>query len=227
MTERLTKYRVNACFTWLRGLTSVFILLVAAVSARAEIVDRIVAVVNDEIITYTMLNEAFAPYEKQIRAQNYSFAKEMEIRFRFRENLIQKLVDQKLTEQEVKRLGIKITDSEIEEAIERTKSMNYMTDEQLRQELAKSGMTMALYKKEMEQQLMKTRLIQYEVKSKIVITDEEVRSYFEKNRSDFGEKPFKDVEKTISDRLYKEQVEKMFKKWISDLRKNAHIKIIQ
>lgn len=218
--------KIRSLRLFCRYITPLLIVLAASV-ASAEIVDRIVAVVNDEIITYSMLNEEFAPYEKQIRAQNYPFAKEMEIRFRFRENLIERLVDQKLTEQEVKRLGITIADKEVDEAIERTKSMNSLTDEMLRTELKKNGMTMARYKQEMRQQLLKTRLIQYEVKSKIVITAEEIKEYYDRNKAELGNKPFEESKKKISDMLYQKQVDKMFKNWISDLRENAHIKIIQ
>ncbi len=205
------------------------ILLVAFPSAVAfaEIVDRIVAVVNDEIITYSVLNEAFAPYDKKIKQQNYSFSKEMEVRFRFREQLIGQLVDQKLTEQEVRKLGIEISEKEIDQAIERTKSVNSITDEQLRDMLAQDGMSIELYRKNMKQQLLKTRLIQYEVKSKIVITNKEIEDYYNKNKSEFGEKPLKEVEATINDKIYQSQVQITFEKWLKDLRKNAHVKIIQ
>ncbi len=210
-------------FLWL------FIFLSVAPSGviAGEVVDRIVAVVNDEIITYTMLNEAFAPYDKKIKEQNYPFAKEMEVRFRFREKLIGQLVEQKLTEQEVKTLGIEISEKEIDAAIERTKSSNNINDEQLRGMLEKDGLTVEMYRKNMRQQLLKTRLIQYEVKSKIVITNIEIEDYYKKNKSEFEEKKLEEVETAIHNKLYQTQVQVMFEKWLKDLRKNAHVKIIQ
>lgn len=201
--------------------------MIPSFSFSAEIVDRIVAVVNDELITYTMLNEAFKPYEKRIKAQNFSFTKEMEIRFEFRERVINQMIDEKITEQEVRRLGIKIGSDEVAAAIERTKSMNSLTDEQLRAMLAKDGLTMAGYKKNIMTQLLRTRLIQYEVKSKIIVTKEEIESYFEANRGEFGEKTLSDATPAITEKIYQAQVEAKFTKWIADLRKKAHIKIIQ
>lgn len=199
---------------------------VSSNSFSAEIVDRIVAVVNDEIITYSTLNEAFRPYEKKIKEQNYPLTKEMEFRFQFRERLINQLIDEKVTEQEVTRLGIKIGSDEVDEAIERTKSMNSLTDEQLRTMLEADGMTMELYKNNMRNQLLRTRLIQYEVKSKIIVTKEEIDSYYEIHKSEFGDKPYSELESIITDKIYQMQVEKKFKKWISNLRDKAHIKRI-
>ncbi len=226
-----TTCRLSLCKGKLFNRKVVFLLLCMcsiAIGVRAsEIVDRIVAVVNDEIITYAALNEAFAPYEKQIQARNYSFAQEMEARFRFREQLIQQLIDQELTEQEANKIGIKISDVEVDEAIERTKSMNLITDEKLRKMLNQDGLTMEGYRKNMKQQLLRTRLIQYEVKSKIIITKEEIQTYYNANKSGYGEKEFADVETSITETLYQEQVKKLFQKWITDLRQNAHIKIIQ
>ena len=215
-------------YLWATLLSLLIIIAVIPSGVTAgEMVDRIVAVVNDDIITYTMLNEAFAPYEKKIKEQNYAFSKEMEVRFRFREQLIGQLVDQKLTEQEVKRLGIEISEKEVDAAIERTKSSNSITDEQLRQMLAQDGLTLELYRKNMKQQLLKTRLIQYEVKSKIVVTNKEIEEYYNKNKSEFGEKTLKEVEATINSKIYQKQVQIMFEKWLKDLRENAHVKIIQ
>ena len=201
--------------------------VVPSASFSAEVVDRIVAVVNDELISYTMLNEAFKPYEKRILEQNYSFSQEMTMRFEFRERVINQMVDEKLTEQEVRRLGIKIGSDEVDAAIEQTKSMNSLTDEQLRKSLAEEGLTMAAYKKNMRNQLLRTRLIQYEVKSKIIVTQEDIESYYNTNKSEFGDKPLEEVTDGVREKVYQSQAEKKFKTWLTDLRGKAHVKIIQ
>lgn len=208
-------------------LTVIVMSSLPAFSYSAEIVDRIIAVVNDEIITYTMLNEAFKPYEKRIKAQNYPFTKEMEIRFQFRERVINQMIDEKITEQEVRRLGIRVDNSEIEAAIERTKSLNSFTDERLRMMLEKEGVTMEAYRKNIRSELLRTRLIQYEVKSKIIVTDGEIEAHFSANKADLEEKTLEEATPEIREKLYRAQVERKFKKWIAALREKAHIKIIQ
>lgn len=78
-----------------------------------EIVDRIVAVVNDDIITYLEVQEAMSPYETQIKSLGYDPEKEQEMLYRVRNDIVKKLVDQKITDQEIERYKIKVSDEDI------------------------------------------------------------------------------------------------------------------
>ena len=57
------------------------------------------------------------------------------------------------------------------------KEARSFTDEQLREGLARQGMTMAEYRKEIKEQILRTKLVNREVKSKIVITKEDIKEY--------------------------------------------------
>lgn len=195
--------------------------------AKSEVIDRIVAIVNDDVVTLTDLKEALAPYEARIRTMGYPLDKEMEMRFKLREDLINQLVEKRLTDQLVTRKGIKIGEEEVDRAIERVKSSNRLTDEALRQQLKAQGLSYENYRKQIREQLLRNRLVSYEVKSKIVITDEEVQAYYDEHKADLGDKPLDELRPYISDQLYQDAVGKKFTKWIADLKKEAHIKIIQ
>lgn len=198
-----------------------------AYSVDREIVDRIVAIVNDELITYSQLTEAFKPFEKKIRERNYSLEQEMEIRFRIRSNLIQQMIDQKLTDQEMTKAKITVSEAEVSGYIERIKQVNSFTDEDLRQQLGKEGVSFEQYTKEIRNLLLRNKLIQYQIKSRIVITPEEIEAYYDDHKDEFGEKTLEDVSLLIQDKLYQVQADERFAKWISDLREDAQIKIIQ
>jgi peptidyl-prolyl cis-trans isomerase SurA len=60
-----------------------------------------------------------------------------------------------------------------------------MTDQQLRDSLEKEGLTMDEYRTQMKNQILRVRLVNREVKSKIVITDEDIRAYYEKNKAQY------------------------------------------
>ena len=102
---------------------------------EAEVVDRIVAVVNDEIISLFEMNQLLQPYEAKIRNLGYSSEKEREMLFKVREDVLNQLIDQKLTDQETRRFRITVSEQEIDNAIERIKEANFYTDEQLRKAL--------------------------------------------------------------------------------------------
>jgi peptidyl-prolyl cis-trans isomerase SurA len=152
----------------------------------AEVVDRIVAIVNDDIITLYDLNQALQPYEDNIDALNYSTEQKRSALFQFRQKLLNELISQKLTEQEVQRYKIAVSEEEIDNYIERIKETKYLTDEELRKSLMEQGLTMDAYRAEIKRQIQRTRLVNREVKSKVVITKEDIAAYYEAHQEKYG-----------------------------------------
>jgi len=157
-------------------------------SHGTEIVDRIVAVVNDDIITLFELNRAIKPYEDKIHALGYSEEKERRMLFKVREGVLNQLIDKKIEDQQIKRSNIKISEEQIDQTIERIKEKNFFSDEDLRLALAKDGLTMEAYRNKIKEEILRTRLISLEVKSKIVITEEDIAAYYEKHLDMYGGK---------------------------------------
>ncbi|MBW1724912.1 MAG: peptidylprolyl isomerase [Deltaproteobacteria bacterium] len=157
-------------------------------SQGAEIVDRIVAVVNDDIITLFELNQSIKPYEDKIHALGYTEEKERRMVFKVREGVLSQLIDRKIEDQQIKRSNIKISEEQIDQTIERIKEKNFFTDEDLRLALAKDGLTMEAYRNKIKEEILGTRLINLEVKSKIVITEEDIAAYYEKHLDTYGGK---------------------------------------
>ena len=156
-----------------------------------EVIDRIVAVVNSDIITLYDLNRAFKPYEENIKALQYAPEKERQTLFQVRKDLLDQLIDSKLADQETARAQITVSETDIDRAIERMKEARSFTDEQLREGLASQGMTMEEYRKELKEQILRTRLVNREVKSKIVITSEDIKAYYDSHQDEYaGEKKY-------------------------------------
>lgn len=154
--------------------------------ANADVVDRIVAIVNDEIITLQELNDELKPYEKRLKESGLTKERETKMLFKLRGDLLKQLIDQKLTDQEVKKAGIKISEQEIDSAIERIKSANFYTDEQLRAALEQEGMSMEEYRRRLRDQILRPRLINYKIKSKIIITKEDIKKYYDSHPEQYG-----------------------------------------
>jgi peptidyl-prolyl cis-trans isomerase SurA len=152
----------------------------------AETVDRIVAVVNDDVITLTELNTLIKPYIEKIRTLGYLPEKEKQMIFKVRDSMLHRLIDEKIEDQEIKREKVEISEHQIDQTIERIKEANYYTDEDLRAGLAKDGLTMDEYRKRIREQMLRTRLVDFNVRSKIVITKEDIKAYYEKNLDKYG-----------------------------------------
>ncbi len=173
------------------GIVTTFVLPGRGNAQEPEIIDRIVAVVNNDIITLYDLNRALKPYEENIKALGYETAKERETLFQVRKDLLDQLIDRELADQEIERAQISVSESDIDGTIERMKEVRSLTDEQLREGLARQGMTMAEYRKEMREQILRTKLVNREVKSKIVVTKEDIKDYYDSHQDEYaGEKNY-------------------------------------
>ena len=169
-------------------IVAVIAFSVSASAQEPELIDRIVAVVNSDIITLYDLNRAFKPYEENIKALRYPPEKERETLFQVRKDLLDQLIDSKLADQEIERAQITVSEGDIDNTIERLKETRSFTDEQLREGLSRQGMTMEEYRQEIKEQILRTKLVNREVKSKIVITGEDVKAYFDSHRDKYAGK---------------------------------------
>jgi peptidyl-prolyl cis-trans isomerase SurA len=181
-------------FTWAVFCSALFILslqeLVTTGFAEEielpQVVDRIVAKVNDEIILLSELDEALESYAGQMGAHNSSGVNKEELMFKLRRDILTQLVEKKLAEQQIKALGIRVEEGEIIGTIERVKQNNFFTDETLRQRLAENGMTMDQYRRDIKEQILRAKLIDYKVKSNIIITKEDVQSYYNDHHEEYA-----------------------------------------
>ena len=194
--EKAVSCLAKAFFASVLALLVATAAIVVSISKTAgaqelEVVDRIVAVVNHEIITLYELNRSFQPYARNIKALNYPPDKERQTLFKVRQDILDGLIDSMLADQQVKRDRITVSQKEINKAIERIKSKRQFTDEQLRRGLASQGMTMEEYRQEIEEQILRSKLVNQEVKSKIVVTKEDIKEYYETHREKYaGDKKY-------------------------------------
>ncbi len=171
------------------GLISVGAWMLFCPPAPAEqLVDRIVAVVNQNVITLVELNAALEPYVEKAKTLDVTPEQRQRMLYKVREDIINELIDEKLTDQEIKRVGIHVSGQDVDAAIERIKKANFITDEQLRQSLAKDGLTMAAYRRKIRDQILRSRLVNLEVKSKIAITSDDIKAYYKAHPETFGQK---------------------------------------
>jgi peptidyl-prolyl cis-trans isomerase SurA len=150
-------------------------------SNHAEVVDRIVALVNNDIILQSDLEKALQPLRQSMKRQGLSEAQQGIYLADQKRVVLDQLVNEKLTDEQVERLNIAVGEAEISETIERIKAVNRMSDEQLRHMLEMDGLTYEKYREEIKGQLLRQKLVNWEVRSKIVITEADVKAYYEKN----------------------------------------------
>ncbi|ROQ93266.1 peptidylprolyl isomerase [Desulfosoma caldarium] len=156
------------------GLLAVWSFLSVAKVGRAETVDWIVAVVNDDVILNSELQRRVEDVVKA--AGHLHNAAPLGPADALRKEVLRQMIRDKLTAQEVARLKITVTDSEVEEALASIQSANNMSRQQLEAMLQREGRSLEQFKKMIRQDMERARLIERVLKSKTLITDEQVQS---------------------------------------------------
>lgn len=151
-----------------------------------EIVDRILAVVNNEIVSLYELNQRIGPYIDKIKKATNTLSEQDELIRKVREEHLDLLIDEKLADQEIRRLKINVGKIQIDQALDRFRSTNKITAEELQSALTDQGRSLQDFREEIKSQILRARLVNREINSKVVITDDEVADYYKTHPDEFG-----------------------------------------
>jgi peptidyl-prolyl cis-trans isomerase SurA len=157
----------------------------------AEVVDRIVAIVDDDIITMVQLNKESSRYLKNIESAGYSEEKKEEMTREINKKMLNMLIDSSLTQQEAKRYRITVPESDIDNAVENVKKSKSITQEEFEAALEQEGHSLAEYRENIKRQILQARLINTTVKSKVIITEEDIQKRYEADAQKYaGQKKY-------------------------------------
>lgn len=148
--------------------------------ARAEMVDRIVAIVNDDVITFSDLNREGAALFRRIIQEAPAEQVEPTL-LKAREDMLSSLIDKLIVEQRAKKLGLSVGNPEVESAISRIIERNKTTPEKFWQQMTLMGSSEHDYRELVRGQLLQDRLIDYEIRSRVVVNEERIREFYDKN----------------------------------------------
>ncbi|MEN8198721.1 MAG: peptidylprolyl isomerase [Thermodesulfobacteriota bacterium] len=160
------------------GLCLFFSAITPSQLHSAQLVDRIVAVVNDDVITMSEVNKKGKGFFRKIQEQAPTAQLE-EALGRAREEVLENLIDQKLISQEAIKQNVSVSDEELEAAAQQMLISNNMTRELLDTQLDEMGMDYDAYLGTLRSQILQSKLVNYEVRSKIIITDDMILDYYD------------------------------------------------
>jgi len=159
-----------------RILLAASVLLASLPLAGAELVEKIVARVNDRLITNSEFEARFAVFISSPQAGNNPLEA--------KRKLLSELIDEKLLEERAKELSVAATDEEVETAVERVKRQyNLATDAEFDNALKSSNLTREDLKRQMKNTITLQKVIGRDINSKLDLSDDEVAALVDYIRS--------------------------------------------
>ena len=176
---------MNPLFQFVRAWIAAGVLCVfplfSAYAAPIEI-DRIVAVVNNEVITAVQLRERVEQIKRQLGRQGVALPPD-DILTR---QILERLISERAQIQLARDTGIRVDDAAIQRAIGHIAESNHLTLDELRRKLADDGISWQRFREQIEMEMLVARLREREVENKVVVTDAEVDNFLASNPDAFS-----------------------------------------
>jgi peptidyl-prolyl cis-trans isomerase SurA len=144
----------------------------------------VVAVVNNDVITLYELNnrmrEITGVPAEELMQKNEAMYRDT------RQKILELLIDEKIAQAKIKELRIQVSEKQVDNFLEKMKRDNQWTQEDLVAGLEKEGFSYEKYRERIKRDIERSQLIEYEVRSKIIIREEAIQKYYEEHKGTFG-----------------------------------------
>lgn len=165
----------------LTHMLALILILVVPIGTAAEdnedapikTLDKIIAIVNEGVITESELTQQIDLVKQQLRQSNIPLPPMAVLR----KQVLQHLIDVNIQLQLAKQVNLTVSNNELNKAVEDIATRNNMTVQQLHQEIQSQGLDYAQYRENIRREMTLSRLQQEAVGNRVVITDEQVDNY--------------------------------------------------
>ncbi len=162
------------------GIALLLLCSVGVSSASAEVVSRIAAVVNKDIITTHQLDQRLQ--EQLAKKQRQPSPVQLGA---LRQEVLSRMVEETLVEQRIKALNLSVSDEEVETALIDVQKKNKLTREELEEAVLVQGMEFEAYRENLRKQVLRYKLIGEEVRSQVDVPEREVVDYYNAHEEDY------------------------------------------
>jgi peptidyl-prolyl cis-trans isomerase SurA len=170
-----------------RALFLPSLLALAALSASADVLERVIVAVNGDIVTQSEFEQ------RQVAAVQGARIAPSEIERYLRDNnarILQEAIDDLLLVQRAAELGYKVPSSYLDEVIAGIKKDNNIaTDADLNEQLRREGMTLSDLRRNIERQVLRRQVLQRELESRMNVSEAEARGDYQKNKAQHERPP--------------------------------------
>jgi peptidyl-prolyl cis-trans isomerase SurA len=154
--------------------------LIFAIPSQGEVVDRIIAIVNDDIITLKEV-ESYVHVEKRNQFTSIDeYLRNLQLKER-----LDFFISSLLIKQQAKKLKIDVSDKEVESIIENIKKQNLITEIELKEQLKKDKITYENFAEGIRLNILRSRVLTRVVSPEVLVTDAMLKEYYDKHKDEY------------------------------------------
>jgi parvulin-like peptidyl-prolyl isomerase len=156
----------------------------AFAAPQKKVVERVVAVINNEIVLETELEQFSVPLLRgQVDLETPEGKKALE---EAKHKALDAIVDDRLVMQQATELKLSVGSEEVERAIEEVKKQNNLDDATFVEALKQQGFTLEAYRKNLRRQILNLKVVNTAVRSRVAVSEDEVKTYYQQNARQLG-----------------------------------------
>ncbi|HIB43756.1 MAG TPA: hypothetical protein EYO37_07310 [Nitrospina sp.] len=157
-------------------------LVFGSLSVHARVLDKVAAKVNSEIITLSAIEERAELLRQKYVGAPISISEQDLLK-----DALNMIIEERLQIQEGKKFGFIVDEYAIDAAVEDIKKKNNLADGQLQEMLKREGRTLESYKNHIRDQILVSKITQFEIGNRVKVSEKSIIKYYKKNQKEFWE----------------------------------------
>lgn len=163
----MNRIAFSSFYTYI-GILTLLLLTSANITSARDVIDGVIAIVNDDVIT-------LSEFEQRLPNQDVTITPQQE------KSILDQMIEQKLLEQEAEKLGIRVSEGEVDRAIDSVIGKFNLTDEQMKEVLAKENLTPEQFREQWRLQILSQKVIGAKLQGQLAVTEDEIEQYYKEN----------------------------------------------
>jgi len=173
------------CKRVLLALAALCALTAGVANAQVQTLDRVVAVVDDDVVMASELQQRLDTIQAQIKAQNVQ-APPIDV---LRRQVLEQLIIERLQLQIANRANVSISDAELDQAIARVQQNAGASPQEFKKRLAADGVSEKAFREQIRREMLLRRVEQGSVNSRIKINDQDINDFLHSKEGEFWKSP--------------------------------------
>jgi peptidyl-prolyl cis-trans isomerase SurA len=159
--------------------------LLGPLAVRSEVVDKIVAIVNDDIVTMGEVQKSVHVEKQGMFTSADEYFRDMDLKEK-----LDTFIEAKLMQQQAKRMKIEISEKEVDSVVESIRKQNLITQKEMKERLQKEGINYTAFVDGIRNNLLRSRVLARAIGTTVIVSEASMKEYYNANPDQFRSEEF-------------------------------------